>query len=53
MQFKGNYHLLAMIDSKECKAVIRKKTIEYDEISRIGISNLSDEYLKELVSKLM
>lgn len=53
MQFKGNYHLLAMIDGKECKAVIRKKTIEYDEISRIGISNLSDEYLKELVSKLM
>ena len=48
-QFKGNYHLLATIDGKERKYVIRKKTAEHEEISRTGISNLSANYLKELV----
>ena len=52
-QFKGNYHLLATIDGKERKYVIRKKTAEHEEISRIGISNLSTDYLKELVLKFM
>ena len=52
-QFKGNYHLLAAIDGKESKYVIRKKTDEHEEISRMGIANLHDEYLKELVSKFL
>ena len=36
---KGNYHLLATIDGKERKFVIRKKTAQHDEISRIGLLN--------------
>ena len=52
-QFKGNYLLLATIDGKERKYVIRKRTAEHDEISRIGISNLSADYLRELVLKFM
>ena len=52
-QYKGNYHLLATIDGKERKYVIRKKTAEHDEISRTGISNLPEDDLKKLVSKFL
>lgn len=52
-QYKGNYHLLATIDGKELKAVIRTKTAEHDEISRHGVPNLADEYLKRLVDKFL
>ena len=52
-QFKGNYHLLATIDGKERKYVIRNKTADHDEISRKGTANLSDEYLREFVSKFL
>ena len=52
-QFKGNFHLLATIDGKKRKYVIRKNTAEHNEISRVGIANLPDEYLKELVSKFL
>ena len=52
-QYKGNYHLLATIDGKERKYVIRKKTAEHDEISHTGISNLPDGYIKQLVSKFL
>ena len=52
-QFKGNFHLLASIDGKERKYVIRKKTAEHDEISLKGVANLPNEYLKELVSKFL
>lgn len=52
-QYKGNYHLLATIDSTERKAVIRTKTVEHDEISRHGVPNLADEYLKRLVDKFL
>jgi serine/threonine-protein kinase HipA len=52
-QFKGNYHLLATIDGKERKYVIRKKTTEHDEISRLGPSALSDQYLRSLVSQFL
>ena len=52
-QYKGNYHLLAIIDGKERKYVIRKKTVEHEEISRMGAANLPDEYLRELVSKFL
>ena len=47
-QFKGNYHLLATIDGEERKYVIRKKTAEHEEISRTGITNLPDGYIKDL-----
>ena len=52
-QYKGNYHLLATIDGKERKYVIRKKTAEHIEISRMGTTNLPDGYLKELVFKYL
>ena len=52
-QFKGNYHLFATIDGKERKYVIRKKTEDHETISQTGISNLSADYLKKLVSKYM
>lgn len=52
-QYKGNYHLLAIIDGKERKYVIRKETVEHEEISRMGTANLPDEYLRELVSKFL
>ena len=52
-QFKGNYHLLATINGKERKYVIRKKTAEHEGISRTGIANLSADYLKELILKYL
>ena len=52
-QYKGNFHLLATIDGRERKFVIRKKTAEHDEISRMGTTNLPDGYIKELVSKYL
>ena len=52
-QYKGNYHLLATIDGTERKAVIRAKTAEHDEISRHGVPNLDDDYLKRLVDKFL
>lgn len=52
-QFKGNYHLLATIDGKERKYVIRKKTAEHEEISRTEITNLPDGFVKLLVSKFL
>lgn len=52
-QFKGNYHLLATIDGKERKYVIRKKTAEHEKISRTGITNLPDGFVKLLVSKFL
>ena len=52
-QYKGNYHLLATIDGTERKAIIRTKTVEHDEISRHGVPNLADEYLKRLVDKFL
>ena len=50
-QFKGNYHLTATVDGIERNYVIRKKTAEHDEISRTGISNLTEKQLRELVAK--
>lgn len=52
-QYKGNYHLLAIIDGKERKYVLRKKTAEHEEISRMGIANLPDGYLRKLVSRFL
>ena len=51
--YKGNYHLFATIDGRERKFVIRQKTQDHEEISRKGISNLSVEFIKELISKYM
>ena len=52
-QYKGNYHLLATIDGKERKYVIRKKTPEHDKISSMGMDNLLEDYLKQLISRFL
>ena len=52
-QFKGNFHLFATINGKERKYVIRKRTEDHETISQTGISNLSADYLKALVSKYL
>lgn len=52
-QYKGNYHLLATIDGKERKYVIRKKTPEHDNISGMRMDNLLEDYLKELISRFL
>ena len=52
-QFKGNYHLLASIDGRNRKYVIRKRTEDHETISQTGIANLSADYLKALVSKYL
>ena len=52
-QYKGNFHIHATIDGRERKFVIRKKTAEHDEISRMGTTNLPDGYIKELVSQYL
>ncbi len=52
-QYKGNFHLLATIDGRERKFVIRKKTAEHEEISCVGTVNLPDGFLKDLVSKYL
>ena len=51
--FKGNYHFLATIDNKEVKYVIRKGTPEYDSITKTGLSNLTEEMVRELVGKFL
>ena len=53
MQFKGNYHLLATIDGKALKYIIRKGTPEHDEITETGPSKLTEERIKELVEQLL
>ena len=52
-QFKGNYHLLASIDGRNRKYVIRKRTEDHETITQTGIANLSADYLKALVSKYL
>ena len=51
--YKGNYHLLATIDGKELKYIIRKGTPEHDAMTRAGLSNLTDDTLKELVNRFL
>lgn len=53
MQYKGNYHLLATIDGNAVKYVIRKGTPEHEEITKTGISKLTEEQIKELVERLL
>lgn len=47
--YRGNFHLLAVIDGCEQKYVFRKGTEEHELINRIGISGLSK---KELIEKI-
>lgn len=49
--YKGNFHLLAEIDSQERKFVIGKNKEEFSLIESIGIANLSSDQLKEMMEK--
>ncbi len=49
--YKGNFHLLANVDGRERKFVIRKNKEEYSLIEATGICNLSEEHLLALAEK--
>lgn len=49
--YKGNYHLLASIDGKEMKYIIRMGMPEHDAITKVGQSNIPEEMIKELVNR--
>ena len=52
-QFKGNYLLLAAIDGKQLKYIIRKGTPEHDLLTKTGLANISDEMKTELVARFL
>ena len=52
-QFKGNYLLQATIDSRPLKYIIRKGTPEHDAITKTGLSNLTEEMMKELTESYL
>ena len=52
-QFKGNDLLLATIDGKELKYIIRKGTPEHEELTRMGLANITEEIKKELVERFL
>ncbi|MCD8208976.1 MAG: type II toxin-antitoxin system HipA family toxin [Bacteroidales bacterium] len=49
--YRGNYHLWATIDGKSQRFVIRKKTEDHAKISDLGLSNVSETLLRELLAK--
>jgi serine/threonine-protein kinase HipA len=51
--YKGNYHILATIDNRELKYIIRKGTDEHNIITAKGIMNITEEYMKLLVKKYL
>ena len=52
-QFKGNYHLLATIDGREYKYIIRKGTPEQEKITAQGLSNMTEAEMKNLVDRFL
>ena len=51
--YRGNFHLYANIDGKDKKFVIGKNKEEYPLIGRIGIVNLTEEILLDMVKKYL
>jgi serine/threonine-protein kinase HipA len=51
--YKGNYHILATIDNRELKYIIRKGTDEHNVITAKGIMNITEEYMTLLVKKYL
>ena len=51
--YKGNFHLHATIDGKAYKYILRMGTQDHNEITEIGLSNLTEEMMKELVSRFL
>lgn len=52
-QIKGNYLLLASIDGKDMKYIIRKGTSEHDFLTKTGLANITEEMIKELVARFL
>ena len=51
--YKGNFHLYASIDGRACKFIIGKNKPEYATIQELGVSNLSETMLRDLVAKYL
>ena len=51
--YKGNFHLYASIDGRECKLIIGKNKPEYATIQETGLSNLPETMLRDLVAKYL
>ena len=51
--YKGNFHLYASIDGRDCKFIIGKNKPEYATIQETGLSNLSESMLRDLVAKYL
>ena len=51
--YKGNFHLFASIDGREYKFVIGKNKPEYASIQEMGVSNLPESMLRDLVAKYL
>ena len=51
--YKGNYHLHAIINGKAYKYILRIGTQEHNDISEMGLSNLTEDRMKELVSRYL
>ena len=49
--YKGNYHLLAVVDGKERKFVIGKNKEEFSLIEKTGVANLSADQLRAMAEK--
>lgn len=51
-QFKGNYLLTATIDGKNRRYIIRKGTPAHDEITKIGLANITDQWIMRIVEEV-
>ena len=48
-QYKGNYLLLATVEGRNRKYIIRKGTPEHETLSKMGLTNVTPETMRELV----
>lgn len=47
--YRGNYHLQAKVDGKTYRYIIRKGTEEYNSMSSIGLANIDQDGMRNLV----
>lgn len=50
---KGNYHLLAKIDGRDFKYILRNGTTDHNSINLAGLSNLLSDDIRGLVEKYL
>ena len=51
--YKGNYHLQATINGKDYKYILRMGTQDHNKLTEAGLSNLTEDRMKELVSRYL